>query len=259
MAARKAKKVSKKTPSRRKTTKKKSAPKAEVEAQTVDPEKVRAEEEAREAEQNRLEEEARQKVEAERQKHLEEEQQRAQERERERVRAREERARMKEQRRREQEQKRRDLREGKSNVASLADARARQGAQPRPTTAPTASGKDEGPKPFQMNELHKYKLTVLNANYNTHLTRLKKPLIQKYNLMMKVELDALSGKDQECVKARREQILCVNEIINVMTPMLPPGYAITQFRAEEGVVIAEYIPERAGKPLQMPEPVTDEG
>lgn len=183
---------------------------------------------------------------------------RAAERERQRVRAREERARDKERRRREQEAKRKG---GRSNVASLADARAKQGSPSRPAPVATnpAVGKDEGPKPLQLAELYKYKLTVLNATYKSQLDRVKAPLVRKYNMMLKAELDALAAKDAECIAARKSQIECVNEIISSMGSQLPPGYAITQFRAEEGFVVAEYFPDRAGKPVPMPETVTDEG
>ena len=187
--------------------------------------------------------------------------QRAAERERERVReqARAERARRKQERRAAQERKQTQPTSRGSKVASLADARAKQASQALKAVAPPAVEKNEGPKTFPMDELHKYKLTVLNSAYNGHLSRIKAPLLQKYNLMMKAELDALSRKDAECMKARRDQVECVNEIIAVTASLLPPGYAITSFKAEEGVVVAEYVPERAGKPLPMPDTVPDEG
>lgn len=196
-------------------------------------------------------------TEAELAKLAQEERDRAAERERVRVRAREERARMKAARRREQELKKQSSQEA-SNVTSLADARARQGTQPKPAAIQNVPGVDEGPKQFRMDELHKYKLTVLNTRYASALDRLKAPLMRKYNQMLKAELDTLAARDSECVKARRDQIECVNEIITVLGPGLPQGYAVTHLRAEEGVVIAEYAPERAGKPLPMPETVTDE-
>jgi hypothetical protein len=260
MAAKKTtKKAPKKAPSARKKAVKKTAAKktpASAKAPKINEPKESAKaEKIKEEELQRREEELRRQEQELRESRAAEEKKRAEEREAERVRAREERARMKEQRRREQEEAARQRRAGAS-VTSLEEARVRQQQKPSHLQA---VGKDEGPKPFKMSDLHKYKLTVLNTNHQDHLNRLKAPLVKKYNMMMKAELDILASRDAECVKSRREQISCVNEIINVMTPTLPPGYAITQLRAEEGLVVAEYAPDRAGKPLPMPETVTDEG
>lgn len=128
-----------------------------------------------------------------------------------------------------------------SNVASLDEARAKK------TPA------DKGSVVLPLPELHKWKLSALNRNYADSMKKLKEPLIQKYNQLLQAELNELAQKDEECVKAQQEQAVAINELIKLLDDQLPEGYAITQILGEKGQIVAQYVPDRAGKPLPLPE------
>lgn len=139
-------------------------------------------------------------------------------------------------------------------VSSLEEARAKKAQPVNP-----AAQEDKQPVTLPMDELHKYKLEVLNRNYVDALKKVKEPLVAKYNQMLEAEAKELAQKDPECVKAKREQVMCLNELVELLTPQLPEGYAITQALADKSVIVAQYVPNRAGKPLTLPGLVPEEG
>lgn len=143
--------------------------------------------------------------------------------------------------------------QGAKKVASLDEARARK--QP----VNPAAVEDKPPFTLPMPELHKYKLTVLNTNYQKATDKLKEPLILKYNQLLAQELKTLSQTDPECMVAHKAQVSCINELIMLLDEHLPEGYAITQLLTEKGEVVANYVPNRAGKPLPLPGMVPEGG
>jgi len=166
--------------------------------------------------------------------------------ERERKQELEERARAREERRlRRMEERERAAKAAEpSPVSSLDEARAKKAKPPAPEKEPVT---------LPMDELHKYKLATFNRAYQDAVEKLKGPLVQKYNQLLNEELQEVAKNDPECIQARRDQIGCINELVKLLDPQLPEGYAITQCLTDKGVVVAQYVPDRAGKPLPLPE------
>jgi hypothetical protein len=146
--------------------------------------------------------------------------------ERERAEAREERRR----RRLEERQQAQRQATQAAPVSNLDEARAKR-AKP--------SAPEKEPVTLPMDELHKYKLATFNRAYQDAVEKLKGPLVQKYNQMVNAELQKIAEIDPELVK--------------LLDSQLPEGYAITQCLTDKGVVVAQYVPDRAGKPLPLPE------
>ena len=146
------------------------------------------------------------------------------------------------------ERRRKRLEEAKK-VSSLDDARAK-----RSQTAPSAE--EKRPVSLPMDELYKYKLSHVNRVYEDAVQKVKEPLVKKYNQILQTELKEAVRRDPECVAAQREQVMCVNELVELVDGQLPEGYAITELLTEKGLIVAQYVPDRAGKPLPLPEVVT---
>lgn len=157
-----------------------------------------------------------------------------------------------ERRRKRQQEKEQAQQEPAKPVSSLDEARAKKKASAKPTA------EQKEPFTLDMDELHKWKLTALNRDYADAQQKLKEPLIQRYNQRLNAELKDLAQKDPECVAAHRAQVSCINELVKMLDDQLPEGYAITQVLTEKGVIVAQYVPNRAGKPLPLPEVATPE-
>ena len=138
--------------------------------------------------------------------------------------------------------------------------RAAQPATPVPMPAPVTDlnearakkSKDKGVIKLQMDELCRYKLEVLNRNYADELNKIRDAVRPKFLQAMEQEVRQMASKEPACVKAQREQIEYINEVVERVDPQLPEGYAITQLLTEVSLIVAQYVPERAGKPLPLP-------
>jgi len=155
-------------------------------------------------------------------------------------------------RKREEERQAKRSQEPSKKVASLDEARAKK------TPSNPAAQEDKKLFTMPMDELHKWKLEGLNRNYADELKKIKEPLIAKYNQMLDAEARELAQRDPECVKAHREQIECINELVKLLDDQLPEGYAITQLLTDKSLIVAQYVPNRAGKPLPLPEMASPE-
>jgi len=145
-------------------------------------------------------------------------------------------------------------RKHQATITSLDDARAKKSQPVNPAAV-------EGKEPVQLPlpELHKYKLQVLSRQYQDELDRLKEPLKLKYAQMLQKELNEAAQQDEKCMGAQRAQVECMNELVALLTPSMPEGYAITQVVSDKDVIVCQYVPNRAGKPLNLPGVLPDEG
>jgi hypothetical protein len=159
--------------------------------------------------------------------------------ERERIAREREEARQERRRRRQEE---RDRQRQGATVSSLEEERAKRGAPPQ----------NKLPLQLPLPELHKWKLQALSKTYQEELKRIQEPLRAKYAQMLRAESHQQAQRDEKCVAANKAQVECVNELVALLTPEMPDGYAIVEVLAEQGIVICKYVPERAGKPLDLP-------
>jgi len=171
----------------------------------------------------------------------------------------------------EQRQKARDLRKSmtpeqrEAKQKKIDDARARRDAMlenqaptPQKVTPIEHARAKRGDKPVEsgpvqllLDDLHKYKMQVMNQNLVDAEARVKKPIADALQQMLVQKAAQAVQQSPECQKAKQEQVLCLNEIIEWVTPKLPPGYAVVG--VADGKVQAQFIPQKAGKPLPVPE------
>jgi len=125
--------------------------------------------------------------------------------------------------------------------------------QPPPPSPVAAShaAQNHQPVALPLAELHKYKLAVMNQNYEAAVNKVKAPIVQAVNQMLQQKIDQAVEADPDCQTARRAQVECINEIIEATGPGLPAGYAVTQIQLEQSAVRCEYAPQQVGKKLPL--------
>jgi hypothetical protein len=125
----------------------------------------------------------------------------------------------------------------------LADARRRK------ELALAVSNKN--PITLPLPELYSYKMEVMDRRLDEVVTKVKQPILAAFSEKIKAGIRHAIDGSPECRQARQAQSRCINEIIDLMAPELPEGYAITMIEGEKGTVRIEYAPDQVGKRLPL--------
>jgi hypothetical protein len=102
-----------------------------------------------------------------------------------------------------------------------------------------------------LEELYVYKLQLLTKRCEEARVAVVQPLKALYEQDLLRKVNAALSQDAGCRAANEARAACINEILEKTAGALPAGYAVSRISPEDGTVIAEFNPERAGKKLDL--------
>lgn len=93
----------------------------------------------------------------------------------------------------------------------------------------------------------KWKLLFLEKERNEAVNRIKEQLKAEYQDKLNKAIINAMNSDKDCIDKTRLQNMCVNEVLDIVDPELPEGYAVSNIMTAEGYAECKYNPNQAGK------------
>lgn len=106
---------------------------------------------------------------------------------------------------------------------------------------------DKSSMKVELSETLKYKLLFIEQRYISIVNDIKQSKKQEYQEKLNKAIMEAINADEECQNRSKEQKECVNEIMDVIEPSLPEGYAVSEIKCQEGFVECVYNPTQVGK------------